>query len=56
MAADKNEYQNAGDYTLDGVLIVGSPGEKINSGAAEQCAKLCHVQWFRQISMTFLAR
>ena len=30
MAADKNEYQNAGDYTLDGVLIVGSSGEKIN--------------------------
>ena len=30
MAADKNTYQNAGDYTLDGVLIVGSSGEKIN--------------------------
>ena len=30
MAADKNAYQNAGDYTLDGVLIVGSSGEKIN--------------------------
>ena len=30
MAADKNVYQNAGDYTLDGVLIVGSSGEKIN--------------------------
>ena len=28
--ADKNEFQNAGDYTLDGVLIVGSSGEKIN--------------------------
>jgi len=28
--ADKNVYQNAGDYTLDGVLIVGSSGEKIN--------------------------
>ena len=30
MAVDKNVYQNAGDYTLDGVLIVGSSGEKIN--------------------------
>ena len=30
MAADKNVYQNAGDYTLDGVLIVGSSGNKIN--------------------------
>jgi len=30
MAADKNLYQNAGDYTLDGVLIVGSSGAKIN--------------------------
>ena len=30
MAANKNPYQNAGDYTLDGVLIVGSSGEKIN--------------------------
>jgi hypothetical protein len=30
MAADKNLYQNAGDYTLDGVLIVGSSGVKIN--------------------------
>ena len=28
--ADKNTYQNAGDYTLDGILIVGSSGEKIN--------------------------
>ena len=30
MAVDKNEYQFAGDYTLDGILIVGSSGEKIN--------------------------
>ena len=30
MAVDKNVFQNAGDYTLDGVLIVGSSGEKIN--------------------------
>ena len=30
MAVDKNIYQNAGDYTLDGVLIIGSSGEKIN--------------------------
>ena len=30
MAVDKNVYQFAGDYTLDGVLIVGSSGEKIN--------------------------
>ena len=30
MAVDKNVYQNPGDYTLDGVLIVGSSGEKIN--------------------------
>ena len=28
--ADKNLFQNAGDYTLDGVLIVGSSGWKIN--------------------------
>ena len=28
--ADQNTYQNAGDYTLDGALIVGSSGEKIN--------------------------
>ena len=28
--ADKNVYQFAGDYTLDGVLIVGSSGWKIN--------------------------
>ena len=33
MAVDKNVYQNAGDYTLDGVLIVGSSGAKINVGA-----------------------
>ena len=28
--ADKNQYQNAGDYSLDGVLIAGSSGHKIN--------------------------
>ena len=28
--ADKNVFQYPGDYTLDGVLIVGSSGQKIN--------------------------
>ena len=28
--ADQNTYQNAGDYTLDGALIIGSSGQKIN--------------------------
>ena len=28
--ADKDTYQNAGDYVLDGALIIGSSGEKIN--------------------------
>ena len=30
MAVDKNELQAVGDYNLDGALIVGSSGQKIN--------------------------
>ena len=30
MAVDKNELQAAGDYNLDGALIVGSSGQTIN--------------------------
>ena len=28
--ADRNVFQNPGDYTLDGMLVVGSSGQKIN--------------------------
>ena len=30
MAVDKNVLQAAGDYDLDGALIIGSSGQKIN--------------------------